>query len=101
MKFEIFFSEGAEKDFNEITEWYKRIRTGLDFDFILCLENEIELIKREPLIYKQVSKKIRKAIIHRFPFNVFYVIEETTIVIIAISHHKRSKKTITKKLKRK
>lgn len=75
MKFELVFSEGAETDFNEITTWYEKIRKGLDFDFILCLENEIELIKREPLTYKTIHKNIRKAIIHRFPFNIFMLLK--------------------------
>lgn len=74
MNFEIVFSEGAENDFKEITKWYKTIRTGLDFDFILCLENELEVIRREPLLYEQIKKNIRKAVIHRFPYIVYYTI---------------------------
>ncbi len=101
MSFEIVFSEGAGKDFDEITRWYKTIRIGLDLDFILCLENELEIIKREPQLYGQIKKNIRKAVLHRFPYIVYYAIEEKTIAVIAITHYKRSNITIRKKLKRK
>lgn len=101
MRFEIVFSLGAEKDFDEITFWYRAIRSGLDLDFILCLENELEVIRREPKLYEQIKKNIHRAVIHRFPYIVYYIVDDQKIVVIAITHHKRSKNTIIKKLKRK
>ncbi len=97
---EIVFSDGAENDFNQIAEWYKEIREGLDLDFILCLEIELELIRRNYLSFKEIKNSIRRTVMHRFPYNVYYTFDEK-IVVLGIIHHKRSKNTISKKLKRK
>ena len=51
------FSYEAESDLNEIGEWYKEIREGLDQEFLICIEAEIELIRKTPLIYKEYYKK--------------------------------------------
>ncbi len=97
---EIVFSEGAEKDFDQIAKWYKEIRDGLDLDFILCLEIEIELIRRNHLSFEEVKHNVRKTVMHRFPYNVYFTFDKR-IIILGIIHHRRSKNTINKKLKRK
>jgi hypothetical protein len=50
-EFELHFSPIAEKDLDEIAIWYKRIRKGLNDEFIFCLEIELEPVKRNPFIY--------------------------------------------------
>jgi plasmid stabilization system protein ParE len=101
MSLKIVFTDWAESDFNKIAYWYKSIREGLDAEFILCLETEIEVIKRNPLLFKKIHKDVRKTILHRFPYNLYYLIEEDKIVVLAIAHYKRSRTTIINKLKRK
>jgi hypothetical protein len=46
MMFVVVFSKSAEVDLNEIGEWYKRIRIGLELEFLTCIEAEIEIIKK-------------------------------------------------------
>ena len=101
MSFNVVFSDWADYDFNEIAHWYKVIRTGLDDEFILCLETEIEVIKRNPLLFKKIYKNVRRAVLHRFPYNLYYALEENKLIVLAIAHHKRSRATIIRKLKRK
>ena len=67
----VIFSDKAESDLNEIGEWYKNIRVGLEQEFLFCIEAEIELIRKTPLIYKEYYKKVRKAIINRFPYGIY------------------------------
>ena len=98
---DVIFSERAELDLNEIADWYKNIRAGLEQEFLICIEAEVELIRKKPLIYKEFYKNVRKAIINKFPYGIYYLIEEERILLISISHHKRGQKTIRKKLKKK
>lgn len=95
----IIFSLGAESDFLEITSYYREIREGLNDDFVLCLEMELEIIKRQPQIYKKAIGDARKAVLHRFPYKVYYVVMEKNIIIVALVHHKRSNRLIKQKLK--
>ncbi|MEO8760184.1 MAG: type II toxin-antitoxin system RelE/ParE family toxin [Bacteroidia bacterium] len=101
MSFKIVFSDWAESDFNQIASWYSSIRGGLDDEFILCLEKELEVIKRNPLLFELVFENVRKTVLYRFPYNLYYIVEENKIVVLAIAHYKRSETTVTNKLKRK
>ncbi|HXB42248.1 MAG TPA: type II toxin-antitoxin system RelE/ParE family toxin [Bacteroidia bacterium] len=99
MSFEIVFSSGAEKDFEEAADYYKQIRQGLNDDFVLCLETELEIIKRLPQIYGKAIGEARKTVLHRFPYKVYYIVRENVIIVVAIIHHKRSNRIIKQKLK--
>jgi hypothetical protein len=68
---------------------------------LVCVEAELELIRKLPLINKEYYLKVRKANINRFPCGIYYSIEEKHITILAIAHHRRGQKAIKKKLKKK
>jgi len=57
----------AIKEIEEAWHWCESRRNGLGDDFILCVEEALEKIDRKPKLYPIVHKKIRRAIIHRFP----------------------------------
>jgi toxin ParE1/3/4 len=99
--FVVVFSEKAEIDLNEIGEWYKKIRSGLDLEFLICVEAEIEMIRKAPLINKIYFKNVRKTIINRFPYGIYYLVKEKQVIVLSVSHHKRGKKVIKQNLKTK
>jgi hypothetical protein len=37
----------------------------------------------------QISKKIRRCLVNRFPYGIYYGIKDGTIVVIAVAHLKR------------
>jgi len=100
MMFKIVFSDEAKTDLNEIGEWYRLIREGLEFEFLICIEAEIEIIKKAPFVYEEYYLGVRKAITNKFPYGIYYKLEADKIIILAIAHHKRGQKTIKKKLKK-
>ena len=63
----VFFS-AAEAEIEEAYRWYEEQRKGLGFDFLLCIEDAIEKISRNPELYPLVHKNVRRALIHRFPY---------------------------------
>jgi hypothetical protein len=44
---------------------------------------------------------VRKAIINKFPYGIYYTVEEKQIIVLAIAHHKRGTQIIKQKLKTK
>lgn len=89
MIFSISQTPAAENDILDALRWYALQRPGLDDDFLLSLEAEISLVKRNPFIYAVLHKQIRRALIARFPYAIYYLIKENHIVIIAVVHQKR------------
>lgn len=58
----------ALKEIEEAWQWYESRREGLGNDFVLCVEESLEKISRNPKLYPTVHKEIRRALIRRFPY---------------------------------
>jgi len=89
----------VEADIKNAMAWYAAQRTGLEADFLLALEVEIIRIQKSPLLYTKLRKPVRRALIARFPYAIFFIVEGTTILILAVIHQKR-KPSVWKKRKK-
>jgi toxin ParE1/3/4 len=76
----------AEVDAFEAASWYEREREGLGSAFLARLRRTFARIETQPLQFPQVTADIRRALVGRFPFGVFFVVEEQTATVIAIMH---------------
>ncbi len=80
----------AEKDIREAHRWYEEQRAGLGADFLLCLEEGFDRIQRNPEMYPVVHQNVRRHLIRRFPYGIFYLSEADPIVILAVLHGHRN-----------
>jgi len=46
-------------------------------------------IEEAPLSYPHIRKKVRRALIRRFPFGIYYIVEGDDIVVLAVMHGRR------------
>jgi len=72
------------------SEWYENQRKGLGHDFLLCVEAKINTLIDNPRIYQKIYKNVRRALIRKFPYGIFYIIAKNNIVILAVLHCRRS-----------
>lgn len=79
----------AEQDLAEAHRWYEEQRTGLGADFLLCVEDGLAKIRTAPEAYPIVHRNVRRLLIRRFPYGVFYMVEPTRILILAVLHERR------------
>jgi plasmid stabilization system protein ParE len=89
MEYSIFIRQEAESDLKEIYKWYESCQKGLGGDFKYCIEETINKLKQTPQTYPTVHKNIRRAFIRRFPFGIFYLVENNSIIVLAILHPRR------------
>ena len=61
----------VESDIKDAYEWYEAQRKGLGEGFLLCIEEALSRVSRNPEIYSVVYKEVRRVLIHRFPFVCF------------------------------
>jgi plasmid stabilization system protein ParE len=85
----IFLHPEAEAEFREAIYWYEHQRRGLGSEFILCIDEAVERIRRSPDTYPKVHKSIRRIVVRRFPFAVFYEVVGIQIRVLAIYHSRR------------
>jgi toxin ParE1/3/4 len=79
----------AEDDIASARQWYEDQREGLGDEFVLCIEEALERIRRPPLSGREVVDTVRKIIVRRFPYGVFYRVDPDQIGVIAVYHAKR------------
>lgn len=89
MTLELSLSEDAEKDIAEAYAWYEERRSGLGEDFLSCLDAALQGIRRMPEMHPIVYQSFRRALIRRFPYAVFYEVDEKRIIVSAVFHTAR------------
>jgi toxin ParE1/3/4 len=89
MNYKLLIRPEAEFDIEEAFEWYEEQNSGLGSEFVRAVDISLATIGRHPLVYPLVYQEVRRALIRRFPYGIFYLMEEETIVVIACFHVKR------------
>ncbi|MFH1111133.1 MAG: type II toxin-antitoxin system RelE/ParE family toxin [Planctomycetota bacterium] len=82
----------AEADLAEAYAWYEERRAGLGQSLLLSVEAALASIRENPLLFPVVHGNIRRALIRRFPFGVYYLVDRETVVVVAIFHASRDPK---------
>jgi len=82
----------AEADLAEAYAWYEERRAGLGQSLLLSVEAALASIQENPLLFPVVHRNVRRALIRRFPFGVYYLVDRETVVVVAIFHASRDPK---------
>lgn len=92
MSFRVIIRPKAEADLREAWAWYETQRPGLGDELLIEIRAAIRLLevdpKRRPLYYRD----FRRLITHRFPYKLFYRLEDERVIIFRILHAKREHK---------
>jgi plasmid stabilization system protein ParE len=79
----------ADADLKEARAWYDNVRPELGERFAYAVEGTVEAISESPLQFPVVHRKLRRAGVRRFPFGIFFEVQESRIVVIACLHGRR------------
>ncbi|MCA1805651.1 MAG: type II toxin-antitoxin system RelE/ParE family toxin [Xanthomonadaceae bacterium] len=89
MNYKLILWQDAEKDLAQAYKWYNEKVPGLGFDFLAVVERVLESIQDNPLRFPVMYRKVRRALVSRFPFGIFFVTEEERVVVLAVMHTAR------------
>ena len=64
-----------EVDIEEVATWYEKQRQGLGQEFLDEVLSLCERVSENPAMYPLVHRRTRRALIRRFPFGVYFRIE--------------------------
>jgi toxin ParE1/3/4 len=76
----------AEVDAFEAASWYEREREGLGSAFLRRLRRVFDRMEGGPQQFPLVTGELRRALLGRFPFGVFFFVEDRAVTVIAIMH---------------
>lgn len=87
--FDVIFTRAARAELIEAQDWYEAERAGLGTRLRLEVDAAVTRMAVNPLQFPVVHKQIRRAVVRRFPYLLFFVIEGNTLVVIACFHASR------------
>ena len=64
--------------------WYENERPGLGLEFLDELRATYNRIADGPLKYQDLRSGIRRALLKRFPYAVYFAVEGDVVVVIAV-----------------
>jgi toxin ParE1/3/4 len=86
------FSARAVREVGAAYEWYEAQSPGLGLEFELAFELQLKRLEQVPLLYPEVVAGVRRTLLPRFPYGVFYVVRGDLVHILAVIHHSRNPK---------
>ena len=85
----VVFRLRAQAELLEARAWYDDQRLGLGERFATAVETTIEQVAQTPLAYAVVHDQVRRAVVRRFPYTVYFQVFPEYIVVLAVMHGSR------------
>lgn len=80
----------AQQDIEEIAAYYAKRKVGLDEEFLVAVEAAMAEITHNPLRFERVRPGIRRYLMDRFPYGIYFRMpDDNTVRIILVRHHSR------------
>jgi plasmid stabilization system protein ParE len=79
----------AHADVEEAARWYEDQRRGLGEVFYRQVSDLIGQVAESPLRFPLVAPTVRRGLVQRFPYALYFVVDESAIVILAVLHQRR------------
>jgi len=87
--YRILSNAASDADIEAAFEWYESEQSGLGLEFLNEIRATHLRILDEPLKYAVLRSGIRRAITRRFPYGIYFSIEDDVVLIIAVLHTAR------------
>jgi plasmid stabilization system protein ParE len=93
MTYKVQTTRKTKSEIKKAQEWYERQSIGLGDQFTDEIKSKIDSLLSPLLEHKAVLKNIRRVLLYRFPYAVYYTRDEQKLIIkiIAVLHNKQSR----------
>lgn len=76
----------SDLDIQAAALWYEDQRTGLGMQFLVELDEVFRRIENNPRQFPQLEEEVRRALLHRFPYGVYFAESTDDVVVLAVLH---------------
>ena len=92
MAYRLKFSGRAVREIGEAFNWYEEQSKGLGSEFELAFELQLKRLEQVPLLYTEIIPGVRRTLLPRFPYGVFYTVKSDLVHVLAVIHNSRSQR---------
>ena len=93
MPYAVRYKRAAAAEVEFAITWYAKPEINQASAFVKDLERTESHLRLQPALYQKVEDDIRRAVLRRFPYSLFYVIEGEQVVVLACMHHHQKPRT--------
>jgi plasmid stabilization system protein ParE len=86
---EVIVAPEAHLDISEAYGWYEQRRPGLGEEFLTSVEAALAGMARFPSMCPKIFRDYRRCLLRRFPYAVYYEVEESRVTVYAVFHTSR------------
>lgn len=99
MNYSVFVRQSAELDILDAQQWYEQQQVGLATKFYHELDVFFERLSETPLLYPIVYRNIRRAVLHQFPFLIWFRVDGSQVIVLACTHSRSNPRRIRQRLR--
>jgi toxin ParE1/3/4 len=89
VKWRLVIRPRTETDLREGRTWYENQRAGLGAEFFAEIDATIRVLIRDPRRHPIYYRGFRRVLARRFPYKLFYRLEDDRVIIFRILHVRR------------
>ncbi len=89
MSLPVVFRTAARMEYDAAADWYEQQRPGLGPKFVTAVRIVRERIADQPDFYPQVHRDVREAPVKKFPYCLYFRVENNQVVILSVFHASR------------
>ncbi|MEW6273767.1 MAG: type II toxin-antitoxin system RelE/ParE family toxin [Bacillota bacterium] len=86
MIYSLRFLPEVEDDIIAGYTWYEDKAPGLGEEFLRMFYARANDIQRNPLLYPKVHYEFRRSLLRRFPYAIYFRIEDNEIIVFGLFH---------------
>jgi len=85
----VVYRSKVGRDLANAFDYYEGQADGLGEQFLATVNSTFDAIERYPEMFASVHREVRRALVARFPYAVFYRVEVRRIVVLTVLHTAR------------
>lgn len=89
MSFKLVIRQKAKNDIFAVFRWYKAQHPGLEEEWLGAVDAAMARIAQYPFAYPVVYKEVRRMVINRFPYHLFFTVQGKTVRVLNCLHARR------------
>lgn len=89
-QYKIELSDEAEKDFDKSYQYYANENEKVADNFFQQVDKSLNKISESPDTFQKAYKNVRKYVMKKFPFIIYYQTTQLVVRVIAIFHTSRN-----------
>jgi plasmid stabilization system protein ParE len=90
----VFYAPEVADDLKLAYDWYESRSYGLGEDFLRMAYTAFSELNEFPRKYEEVYNSVRRILLRRFPYSVYYRVEHADVTVYGVFHSSRDPKLI-------